>query len=144
MAASRALTREKIIEIAHALPPAPRVFADLDRLLRDVNTDLNRITELIKRDATLAAHIIGVSNSVVYGSEQRSGSIEEAVGRVGYLEVFRIVGFVASQRLVDRELKFYGINAERLREHMVHTAFVCEMLAAECRLDVRTAYTAGL
>ena len=136
--------RERILEIARALPPAPRVFSELDELLRDTNSGLHPIAELIKRDATLAGHIIRLGNSVVYGGEQRTGSVEEAVGRVGFEEIFRVVGYVATTRLADRALTFYGVEAEELREHMLHTALVCEHLATECGMDARSAYTAGL
>ena len=78
-----AITREKILEIARSLPPGPQVFSELDGLLRDENSGLDQIAALIKRDATLAAQIIRVSNSVAYGGEQRTGSVEDAVGRVG-------------------------------------------------------------
>ncbi len=139
-----AATRERILEIARSLPPAPRVFSELDGLLRDTNSGLHKIGELIKRDATLAAHIIRIGNSVVYGGEQRTGSVEEAVARVGFQEIFRIVGDVATAHLADRALAYYGVEAEELREHMLHTALVCEQLATECGLDARSAYTAGL
>ncbi len=141
---SHALTREKILEIARTLPAAPRVFADLDRLLRDANSPLARIAETLKRDAALAAYIIRVSNSAVYAGEQRAGSVEEAVARVGYREVYRLAGYVAGAQLAGNALKFYGVEAEQLREHVVHTAFICEELAEECGFDARTAYTAGL
>lgn len=136
--------RERILEIAKTLPPAPRVFAELDQLLRDANSGLDEITALIKRDATLVGHIIRVSNSAVYGGEQPTGSVEEAVVRVGFQEVFRVVGQVAMVRLAERPLLSYGIDTEQLREHMLHTAFVCEHLATECGMDPRSAYTAGL
>ena len=144
MASPSVFTREKLIEIGGTLPPTPRIFSDLHALLKDTNTDLDLITELIKRDASLSAQILRVSNSVAFRSELRSGSIEEAVGRVGFDEVFRIVGVVAVQSLADRALVHYDVSAERLRELMVETAFVCEALAPECGLDPRTAYTAGL
>ena len=136
--------RERILEIARSLPPAPRVFAELDALLRDPNSQLPLIADLIKRDATLAAHIIRLGNGVVFGGEQRTGSVEEAVARVGFHEIFRIVGDVASGQLADRALVYHGVSAEELREHMLHTALVCEHLAQECGLDARSAYTAGL
>lgn len=136
--------RERILEIAKTLPPAPRVFAELDRLLRDTNSGLDEITDLIKRDSTLVGHIIRVSNSAVYGGEQKTGSVEEAVLRVGFQEVFRVVGEVAMVKLAERPLQSYGIDTDQLREHMLHTAFVCEHLATECGLDPRSAYTAGL
>ena len=136
--------RERILDIARTLPPAPRVFAELDRLLRDANSGLDEISELIKRDATLVGHIIRVSNSAVYGGEQPTGSVEEAVVRIGFQEVFRVVGQVAMARLAERPLLSYGIDTDQLREHMLHTAFVCEHLATECGIDPRSAYTAGL
>lgn len=136
--------RERILEIARTLPPAPRVFAELDHLLRDANSGLDEISSLIKRDSTLVGHIIRVSNSAVYGGEQRTGSVEEAVVRVGFQEVFRVVGQVASARLAERPLTSYGIDTDQLREHMLQTAFACEHLAIECGIDPRSAYTAGL
>ncbi|WP_158277577.1 sigma-70 family RNA polymerase sigma factor [Opitutus sp. ER46] len=136
--------RERILEVARTLPPAPRVFAELDRLLRDANSGLDEIAALIKRDATLVGHVIRVSNSTVYGGEQPTGSVEEAVVRVGFQEVFRIVGQVAMSRLAERPLRAYGVDADRLRELMLHTAFLCEHLATECGIDPRSAYTAGL
>jgi RNA polymerase sigma-70 factor, ECF subfamily len=139
-----ATLRERILEIARSLPPAPKVFSELDTLLRDANSGLTEIADLIKRDSTLVGHIIRVSNSVVYGGEQPTGSVEEAVARVGFQEVFRVVGQVASVRLAERPLTFYGIDTDQLRDQMLHTAFVCEHVATECGLDARSAYTAGL
>jgi RNA polymerase sigma-70 factor (ECF subfamily) len=144
MASSGTLTRERILEIARTLPAAPQVFASLDRLLSDTNSPLEQIAQLIKRDAALAAHLIRISNSAALGGQQRAGSVEEAVGRVGYDEIFRLVGYVASAQLAERALKHYGVEASQLHEHMVLSAFVCEQLAIECGLDARTAYTAGL
>src|SRR3954464_12324849 len=106
--------REKILEIARSLPPAPRVFAELDRLLRNPNSGLDEVADLVKRDQALAGHILRVSNSVAFGGEQKTGSVEEAVGRIGFQEVFRIVGHVASARLAERPLKYYGVDADQL------------------------------
>jgi len=146
MPATGALTREKIFEIARSLPPAPKVLAGLGELLLDVNVDLGPVADLIKRDTALAAHIIRISNSVAYGGsgEIHVGTVEDAVGRVGFREVYRLVGIVTTGRLVERALKFYGVSTESLRVNMVYTALVCEALAEAAKLDPRKAYTAGL
>lgn len=140
------ITRERILEIARSLPPAPRVFSELDQVLRESETrrGLEDVAALIKGDAAMAAQLLRVSNSVVYGGEQRIGSIEEAVARVGLQEIFRIVSEVAVARLADRALTHYGVEADTLREHMLRSAFVCEQLAVEGGIDSRMAYTAGL
>jgi HD-like signal output (HDOD) protein len=113
-------------------------------LLRDPNTDLGPVSALIKRDAALAAALLRVSNSAVYGTEAKVGCIEDAVSRVGFAEVYRITGMVAVEMLADRALTYYGISAQYLRDQMLETAFVAECLAEACDLDPRTAYTAGL
>ncbi len=116
----------------------------LDGLLRDPNQPIEEIAELLKRDTTLTAQLIRISNSVALGGEQQTGSIEEAIGRIGYEQVYRFAGEVAVARLAERDLLHYGIAANLLREHVLYTAFVCEQLALECGLDSRRAYTAGL
>lgn len=139
-----AITRETILEVAGSLPPASQVFAELGVILRRPDARLDEIATLMKRDSTLAANLIRISNSVAYGGEQKVGSVEEALARVGMKEVFRLVSHVASAQLVDRALGNYGIEATELREQMLQTAFICEHLAEECDLDPRSAYTAGL
>jgi HD-like signal output (HDOD) protein len=146
MASTNAFSREKLFEIARTLPAAPRVLANLSELVQDVNVGLDDISDLIKRDAPLAARIVRMSNSVVYGGSGgfRIGAIDEAVNRVGLSEVHRLVGLVTSDRLVDRHLKFYGITPQQMREHMLLFALATESIADECGLDPRNAYTAGL
>lgn len=139
-----AITRETILEVAGSLPPASQVFAELGGLLRRPDSSLEDIATLIKRDGTLAAHLIRISNSVAYGGQRKVGSVEEALARVGLQEVFRLVSQVASTQLIDRTLGNYGIEAEELRAQMLQTAFICEHLADECGLDSRSAYTVGL
>ncbi|HTZ22338.1 MAG TPA: sigma-70 family RNA polymerase sigma factor [Opitutaceae bacterium] len=146
MSATGALTREKIFEIARSLPPAPKVLAGLGELLLDVNVDLEPVADLIKRDTALAAHLIRISNSVAYGGsgEIKVGTVEDAVSRVGFREVYRLVGVVTTGRLVERPLKFYSVPTEPLRVNMLYTALVCEALAEAAGLDSRKAYSAGL
>lgn len=144
MAAEAIITRAKILEVAQGLPAAPRVFADLERILADPEASLEHVAEAIKRDTAMAAQVIRLSNSAALGGDRRVGSVEEAVLRVGHREVFRIAGYIAGSQMTEKPLALYGIEADQLRTHMVHTAFMCEELAADCGVDSRAAYTAGL
>jgi RNA polymerase sigma-70 factor, ECF subfamily len=132
------------MEIAASLPAAPRIFAELGRKLRDPQCPLDEVAELVKRDASLAARLLRVSNSVAFRGEQPTASVEEAVARLGYREIFQLVGLLAGGQLADAALKSYGIEAVELRAHVLKTAIVSEQLAKECGLDERAAYTAGL
>lgn len=136
--------RDRILTLAASLPAAPRIFAELGRRLRNPQCPLDEVAELVKRDASLAARLLRISNSVVFRGEQPTASVEEAVARLGYREIFGLVGLLASDHLADAALKSYGIEAVELRAHVLKTALVCEQLAEEAGLDERAAYTAGL
>lgn len=144
MPAPSVLTREAIFAIARGLPPGPRTFAALEGRLRDEQTPLEELATVIKRDGALAAHLLRISNSPLYGGAERTGVIEEAVARIGYREIYRLVAFIAGAQLVERPLVHYGLEPELVRENMLRTAFMCERIAEACGLDGRVAYTAGL
>lgn len=144
MAIVAALNREKLLTTARTLPAAPQVLSELGELLQDVNTSLDEISDLLKRDAALTARIIRISNSSAMGGGNRIGAVEEAVNRVGFSEVYRLVGMATTSRLADRDLNYYHVGAEQLRHHMMYTAIAAEALAQRCGMDARNAYTGGL
>jgi HD-like signal output (HDOD) protein len=129
--------------VAAKLPAAPQVLAELAELLQDINTDTIEIATLLKRDGPLAAAILRISNSAYYGSGG-VGSVEAAVNRVGFSEVHRLVGYAATGMMTERSLSYYGIEAERLREHMICTGLAAESLATAVGTNPRHSYTAGL
>lgn len=139
-----AFTREVLLRHAQALPAAPQVLGSLCELLEDVNTDLDRIAAEVRRDPALAARVVRLGNSVVFGSGARVASIDEAVQRVGFAEIVRLVGIATVAGLVDRALGSYGVPAERLRESLLLHALAGEALAEEAGLEGRAVYTAGL
>lgn len=139
-----ALTRDVILAHARTLPAAPQVLAGLCELLQDINASLDQIATQIRRDPALAVRVIRVSNSAVYGGGGRIGSVDEAVNRVGFGEMMRLVGAATAAGLVDRSLVNYGIEAELLRESLLMHALASEALADHTGVDPRTAYAGGL
>jgi HD-like signal output (HDOD) protein len=137
------ITREKILDTARKLPAAPQVLGGLSELLQDANADLDQISHQISLDVALASRVIRISNSPVYGGSH-IGSVDEAVGRVGFGEVLRLVGIATVAGLVDRELPCYRLDAEQLRESLLMHALASEALAPAMGFDPRAAYTCGL
>ncbi len=139
-----AVSREKILGTARQLPASPQVLAGLCELLQDMNSDLDQIAEQIRVDAALSARVIRIGNSPIYGSGSRIGSVDEAVKRVGFGEILRLVGVATVSGLVDRSLTSYGIVAERLRESLLLHALASEAIAQRVDVDPRMAYAGGL
>jgi len=102
------------------------------------------VARLLRRDPALAARVIRISNSIVYGSSGGVASIEDAVNRVGYAEIYRLVGLASAAQLIDHHLPYYGIAGVQLRDSTLMTAFAAESLATRCGKDSRLCYTAGL
>lgn len=136
--------REKILKIAQQIPASAQVLAQLGQLLMDVNSGLEEIAVLLKRDTALAARIIRISNSAAYGSGLRVASIEDAVSRVGFAEVYRLTGIASAAQVFDHDLTLYTISGSLLRANTLVTALAIEALAKRVGVDSRAAYTAGL
>lgn len=136
--------RETLLHVAKTMPAAPQILARLGHILLNQDSDLEDITALLRRDAALTARILRIANSVVYNTGTPFASLEQALARVGYSEVYRLTGFAAAGQLSDQRLTLYGISAAQLRENSLLTALVMEALATDAGLEPRAAYTAGL
>lgn len=144
MAAYPPITRDRVIKVADALPCAPRVLEELKTLLADPNSDMPQVTPLLRRDGALTARIIRIANGVIYSRGEPVGSLEDALARVGYREVYRLTSMASMLQLADIPLRFYPITAKALRENSLLCALLMEEFAGDVGLDARTAYTAGL
>lgn len=139
-----AFSRESLIQVARHLPADLRVMAHLGELLQDPNSDLDEISVLLRRDLALAARIVRIGNSAAYGGGARIASVEEAVNRVGFGEILKLVGTAVAARYTDLALPAYGIGALKLCNNMLYSAIAAEALARVTGYDPRVAYTAGL
>ena len=138
------VTREMLLNVVKVMPAAPQILAQLGELLMDLNSGLNEITELLRRDAGLTTRIIRVANSSFYNQATPASSLVEALARVGFKEVYRLTGFAAVAQISEQRLPLYGVSGAQLRENSLLTALMMETLSETAGVDPRLAYTAGL
>lgn len=138
------LDRATIVKLGDKLAPAAATFGQLRGLLEDPTTGTADIIQLLRVDAALAFQVIRLSNSVLFGVRERRDSIEAAVGRIGFSEVYRLVGLAATQQVCQGDLRSYRLRAVRLWENSVATAAATEVLATAAGHDAGAAYTSGL
>ena len=134
----------ELLQLAQQLPASPQILLKLSILIDNLNCSLEDIAKLLRRDATLATRIIRISNSPVYGSEATIASVEEAVGRVGFSEVYRLTGLAAAAQLANENLTFYAHTGLQLRDNTLVTALAVEGLARQLRMDSRNVYATAL
>ena len=102
------------------------------------------MVNLIRLDPALTFHVVRMSNSVLFGARERSDTLDGAVGRVGFMELNRLVALAASKQLCQQDLPTYRLKASRLWENSVATAAAAEVLAKPAGCDAGLAYAAGL
>jgi HD-like signal output (HDOD) protein len=138
------LTLQDLIEQADALSPAVQILPRLIELLHDENSNLYDICNLIKMDPSLVSRVLKLSNSAYFGMASSVVSLENAVNRLGQLEVYKIVALACGRSLLEKDLPAYGIEAAQLWENALGSAITMELLAKEDNTEADVAYTIGL
>ncbi len=144
MATSGMFTEVLLQDLAQQLPAGPRLLAELGRLVRAPETDARDIVALLKRDASIVSRLLRMANSAAYARAEPIGAIEDAVVAVGFVEVHRLVGALASVQLADTPLPLHGVSSARYRENSLFVATLMEEFAQRAKLDPHACYTIGL
>lgn len=134
-----------ILENVVNLPPTPQVLPKLQRLLRDENAGIHEIVSLLKVDAPMTAQIVRLSNSAFYGNVEAVHSLEDAVNRLGFREVYRVTSVAAACQVLGAAMPLYRYQKGELLENSVACAIIMVEIAARTRRrDLDAAYTTGL
>ena len=129
---------------AQKLPPSPRIFGKLGRLLKDPDTGMVEITDLVNTDSSLTAQVIRLSNTAAYCGGNPVDTLDEAINRIGFRELYKLVGMAASSQVFSKRNKTYNLDGSLMWENSLAAGLVMEFLAKRVGLDDQEAYTLGL
>ena len=135
---------ESLLRVAQGFPATPRIMAEIGRLLRDPDADLDGITAHLKHDAALAAHLLRIANSAAFAQSEPIASIDDAAALIGFQEIHRLVGAVAIDQFSASNHPVYGFSGGRLRENALLVGLLMEELASPADQDPHVAYSSGL
>jgi HD-like signal output (HDOD) protein len=137
-------TASSLAQALGPVPPSAHVLVQLQRLLADLNSGLDDIANLVRLDAAMATRIIRVSNSAWFGRGLPCKTVEEAVNRIGFREVYHFVAVAASSALVAQPVPAYSRDSLGMWTDSVACAFAAETLAGILGEDTANAYLTGL
>ncbi len=138
------IPRETLMHVVKAMPGAPRILSRLSKIRLDPNVDLEDVTALLRVDAALTSRIMRTANSALYCQGEPYSSIEQALARVGFSEIYMIASFAAMAQVTDKDLRLYNLPGAKVRENSLLTALTAEALAEAAGFDANEAYSAGL
>jgi len=124
------------------LPPLPRVAMRLLQILSQEESVMQQIVELIRMDAAVAAEILRLANSAVYGHSSRIDNLLRAVVMLGREKVKALCTTVAMSMYTRPVVRYAALG--KCWRHSLACAFLSEGLATACSIDRDQAYTAGL
>ncbi len=124
--------------------PRPRIMAQLAAKLRGEVATIDEIAELLVTDTTMVANIVQMANSSYFNFSEPAGSLEEALQRVGFGAIGRMVSVSVANQVYRRELVHYRTPPLVFWESSLAAALFMEALATAGRRDPAEAYLAGL
>lgn len=139
------LTPDGLVRGLEQLPSVPTVLSQLLRLLESESSTTEDVIELVRMDTAIAARVLRVGRSVFYSTRDNiCESVDEAVYRIGFDQVHKLVSYAAVSHLLLRQLDSYGIGSEEMLCRSVSCALGAEQLAEHASVNRGVAYTAGL
>ncbi|MEM9158764.1 MAG: HDOD domain-containing protein [Verrucomicrobiota bacterium] len=130
---------------AQKLPPSPEIFGKLSKMLKSRDTGMRDIVELVNTDSSLTAKVLKISNSAAYNTgSDPINNLDQAIQRIGFRELFKVVGMAASSNGFPRRSLVYNVDGSLLWENSVATGLAMEYLAKAAGEDEQEAYTLGL
>jgi putative nucleotidyltransferase with HDIG domain len=135
---------DEYIDKVKVLPPAPRILVQLLSLLGQDDVDPGKIVQLITFDPVLTAKVIQVCNSATLRGAQPVQDLQEAVVRIGFNEVYRLVAAIVGEATLGGAQPGYGIAAGELWQHSVVSAVAARLLGRWRGTDENLLFTAAL
>jgi len=133
------------LEDLHQIPTIPAVLAPLLRYLEQPaeQLDVQKITDMIAQDKSLAAQCLQMANSPLFGRWQKVDSLRGAIVGLGMQRISDIAMSCGVLNLAPKDAD--GIDPVAFWEHSLGCALVCRHFARNISYpDPGKAYLAGL
>src|ERR1700690_4367289 len=132
----------KFIDSVDQLPPSPRLLIKLLELFKQPDQEINEVVKLITFDPSYTVEVLKRCNSAYFAGAEPVQDVSEAVSRLGFEELYKIVTAMFASNAILRP----GHNSfvEILWNHSASVAVAAGVLAEQVEESTLTAFTAGL
>lgn len=96
-----------------SLPPLPKTIIDLEEFKKSPNKDLDVLDKIIEQDPLIVATLLKVSNSAMFGFNNKVENASRAIHLLGVNFTLSIAFGSAIKNALDIDLSAYGINADK-------------------------------
>lgn len=125
------------------LPRLPTVATEILELSRKPNARIEDIASLLEREPLLAAKVLKLANSALYGAPTQVNTLKQALIRMGLALVRDVVMEAAFQMTVIRAEGFND-TLEVIRRHSTAVAWLSRFIARNTSMEAENAFLIGL
>ena len=137
------ITPQELIANLGDLPPLPQVAAQVLRLAADPDSTTDELQRVIATDQALAAQILKIANSAMFGMVREVRTLTQAIMTLGFSTIKSIVIASSARNLYNRGGT--GLQERLLWEHALITALAARAYAKAFRSPrVEEAFLGGL
>ena len=138
----KAITKQVIIKAVNevkALPSPPKVYMQLNNILREDSSDSERIAQIISQDPALSAKVLQFSNSSALNRGKALYSITDAITKMG-VDTLSCIVMTAELFAYEPDIVDFSIEQEQL-----HSLAVAKLTASLVKPELKQdALMAGL
>lgn len=128
-----------------AVPRLPNIIPQLIRSLKDPKASSKDYAQVIRKDPSMTAGVLKYSNSVYFNPAGNTiTSIDVAVVTLGIDGLRSVLSTAVMQPVIQQKTPYFNQFGQRLWQHSLATAIICELLAKARGIDLYKAYLLGL
>ncbi|MBI5408145.1 MAG: HDOD domain-containing protein [Nitrospirae bacterium] len=136
-----ALTKDDLIKKVGDLKVLPFVARKVLETLNDENCSIDDLNDIIEKDQTLAARVLKISNSALYGLRHEVTSLRQAILLLGFKTIRSLVLSVSTRALY----KNFGMTEKILWDHSIGAAISAKIISTGLGSEVgEVAFIGGL
>ena len=127
------------------LPPMPDVAVRIARQIDDPDSTSDTIARIVQMDPSVAARLIQVVNSPMFGGTSKIDNAKDAITRLGRVETRDLVTCFVLKGIFRSRSPLLKQRMKQLWEHSTHIAAICHALAKRVKgIDPASALLLGL
>jgi putative nucleotidyltransferase with HDIG domain len=116
------------------LPTLPAIAMEVNKMLQDYNTSINKLSSVIESDQAIAAKILKLVNSAFFGLRSKIGNIPHAITILGFNTVRNAVISISVIKGLSDIKNMEGFNMSDFWQHSVSVAVASKQIADTTRL----------
>lgn len=133
--------KDDLIKRVGDLKVLPFVARKLLETISDENVSIDELTAIIEKDQTIAARVLKISNSALYGLRHEVTGLQQAIMVLGFKTIRSLVLSVSTKSLHKK----FGMTEKMIWDHSVGAAIAAKMISADLGSDVKDiAFIGGL